>query len=412
MPGQLARPGGSKKYDGTSNAKRRSKGMMAYETSRYAVPTRNLGAGKTRWTCAIPRRLPACLMAVLLSACSSLPQKQPAVPLLEGHSSIHIPDVDLLRMTPEMRSFTARYAKPASRDSGKAWMLAYAVLDPYLLDFEYDPMVTLTADEAFGAGRGNCLTFSGMFVAMARDAGLQAWFQEVVVPPEWSAVNETLLVSKHVNAVVAERGGRYVVDVSRREKQSLEATRRMSDDEALAQYYNNLGADALVNDDLPRAHAYFSKALGARPGLPYVWSNLGVVLRRNGQIADAILAYRAAIDLDDEHTVALNNLHSLYTETGDLQAAATIQQQVEKNRRSNPYYLHYLAEVANEEQRWSDAIALLNRAIRLQANEYRFHYTLAQAQHESGHSELARASLARARELAPPDWGEEPLTLP
>jgi tetratricopeptide (TPR) repeat protein len=357
-------------------------------------------------------RLPICLIAMGLSACSTLPIMQPDIPPLAGHPRLEAPDADLLRMTPEMRAFTARYAKRRAIDSGKAWLLAYAALDPYLLHFEYDPMVTLTADEAFRTGRGNCLSFSSMFVAMARDAGLKAWFQEVVVPPEWSAVNEILLVSKHVNAVVVERGGRYVIDVSRRAKQTLEATRRMSDEEALAQYYNNLGADALVDSDLPKAHAYFSKALETLNGLPYVWSNLGVVLRRNGQIADAILAYQVAIDIDGEHTVALNNLHSLYTETGDLEAAAAIQKQVEKNRRNNPYYLHYLAQVANEEQHWSDAIALLNRAIKLEANEYRFHYTLAQAHYASGNREEAYASLERARQLAPADLAQEPLTLP
>jgi Flp pilus assembly protein TadD len=317
-----------------------------------------------------------------------------------------------LRMTPEMRAFTDRHAKRQAADSGKAWLLAYAALDPYMLRFEYDPMVTLTADEAFRTGRGNCLSFSSMFVAMARDAGLKAWFQEVIVPPEWSAVNEILLVSKHVNAVVVERGGRYVIDVSRRAKQPLEATRRLSDEEALAQYYNNLGADALVDSDLPEAHAYFSKALETHPGLPYVWSNLGVVLRRNGQISDAILAYQTAIDIDGEHTVALNNLHSLYTEIGDLEAASAIQQQVERNRRDNPYYLHHLAEVATEEQRWSDAIALLNRAITLEANEYRFHYTLAQAHYASGNREDASASLERARELAPAGPEQALLNLP
>jgi tetratricopeptide (TPR) repeat protein len=351
-------------------------------------------------------------LALVLSACSTLPPKDPPVPPLANHAPLHIPDTDLLRLTPEMRAFTARYAERSSAGSGKAWMFAYATLDPYLLRFEYDPMATLTAEEAFRTGRGNCLAFSSMFVAMAREAGFNAWYQEVIVPPEWSAVNETLLVSKHVNAVVAERAGRYVIDVSRRQKQSLEATRRMSDEEALAQYYNNLGADALVIDDLQRAHAYFSKALETQPGLPYVWSNLGVVLRRNGQTEDAILAYQAAIGLDDEHTVALNNLHTLYTESGDTQAAAAIESRVEKNRRKNPYYLHYLAEIANEEQRWSDAIGLLNRAIRLESNEYRFHYTLAQAHYFAGDTEGAYASLGRARELAPADAVEEPLTLP
>lgn len=349
---------------------------------------------------------------MLLAACSSLPHKQPDIPPLAGHAPLEIPDIDLLRLTPEMRAFTNRYAKRKADDSGKTWAFAYAVLDPSLLRFEYDPMVNLTADEAFRTGRGNCLTFSSMFVALARDAGLDAWFQEVIVQPDWSAVNEILLVSKHVNAVVAERGGRYVIDVSRRKKQPLEATRRLSDDEALAQFYNNLGADALLNDDLPRAHAYFSKSLETLPGLPYVWSNLGVVLRRNGQSTDAILAYQTAIDLDAEHAVALNNLHTLYTENGDLRAAAGIEERVERYRLKNPYYLHYLAEVANEEQRWSDAIDLLNRAIRLDGKEYRFHYTLAQAHYSSGNTERAYVSLDRARELAPAGLEDEPLTLP
>jgi tetratricopeptide (TPR) repeat protein len=358
------------------------------------------------------RLLPTLLLAMLIAACSPVPLRQPAVPALTGHPPIAIQDVDLLRLSPEMREFTERHAKRDSSHDSKAWMLAYAALDPFLLDFEYDPRVTLPADEAFRAGRGNCLTFSGMFVAMARDAGLNAWYQEVVVPPEWSAVDETLLVSKHVNAVVAEWGSRYVIDVSRRRQTRLEQTRRMSDEEALAQFYNNLGAEALVGHDLPRAHAYFSKALEARPGLAYVWSNLGVVFRRNQQTADAILAYKASIDLDPEHTVALNNLHTLYSEEGNLEAAADIAQRVERNRRNNPYYLHHLAEIANEEGRFSDAIDLLNRAIRLEADEYRFHYALAQVQYSIGNTDVAYASLERARELAPPHLSDGPLTLP
>lgn len=358
------------------------------------------------------RHLPALLLAMWITACSPVMVRQPAVPALAGYSPIAIDDVDLLRLSPEMREFTERFAKRGSDHDSKAWMLAYAALDPFLLDFDYDPMVTLPADEAFRAGRGNCLTFSGMFVAMARDAGLNAWYQEVVVPPEWSAVDETLLVSKHVNAVVTEWGSRYVIDVSRRKQTPLQQTRRMSDEEALAQFYNNLGAEALVAHDLPRAHAYFSKALEERPGLAYVWSNLGVVFRRNQQTADAILAYNASIDLDPEHTVALNNLHTLYTEEGKLEAAAVIAEQVERNRRNNPYYLHHLAEIANEEERWTDAIDLLNRAIRLEANEYRFHYALAQAQYSIGNTDVAYSSLERARELAPPNLSDGPLTLP
>ncbi len=359
----------------------------------------------------LPTVLPAFLLALLLNSCAALPPRMPDVPPLLGYAEEQVPEVDLLRMSPGMRDFTDRYARASDSGEGKAWMLAYAALDPYLLDFEYDPMVDLPADEAFQLRRGNCLTFSSMFVAMARDAGLNAWYQEVRVPPRWSAVNETLLVSKHVNAVVHEWGSHYVIDVSRRRASPRDITRRMSDEEARAQYYNNLGADALVVNNLGTAYAYFRRALETAPATAYVWSNLGVVFRRNDQVDDAILAYRAALTADPDEAVALNNLYNLYTEEDMGEAAAVIAARVERNRRQNPYYLHYLAEVANAEYRFDDAIDLLERAIDMDANEYRFHYTMAQTQFYAGHFDVVRASLDRARQLAPealpkgrPNW--------
>ena len=354
----------------------------------------------------------AALLASMVAACAAQSPRPPALPALAGQTAPTIANVDLLATTPEMREFTERHTRSGGAESSSAWRLAYAALDPYLLDFDYDPMVTLPADEAFRARRGNCLTFSSLFVALARSAGLEAWYQEVRLPPVWSAVNETLLVSKHVNAVVQEDGNKYVIDVSRRKPEPNEQARRLSDREATAQYYNNLGVDALVEADLALAYAYFAKALETQPDLAYLWSNLGVTLRRNGQTADAILAYRAALEIDPEHVVSLNNLHALYTEEGELAAAAELAQRVERNQRKNPYYLHHLAEVASEERRWSDAIDLLQRAIRLEANEYRFYYTLAQAQFHAGQIVVARDSLDRARQLAADQPAVGPLTLP
>ena len=47
--------------------------------------------------------------------------------------------------------------------------------------------ITRTASETFRARRGNCLSFSNMFVAMARDVGLDVQFQEVEIPPDWTS---------------------------------------------------------------------------------------------------------------------------------------------------------------------------------------------------------------------------------
>jgi len=354
----------------------------------------------------------ALVLTALLGACTAIPVDPPEIPALDNYPEFPISGVDLLQVSPAMQEFVDQHAVAGKGRRGKAWSLAYAAMDPYLLDFDYDPQVTLPADQAYAAQTGNCLTFSGMFIAMARNAGLEAWYQEIEIPTIWSAVNDTLLVSMHVNAVVREGGSEYTVDVSRRQQQANDVARRLDDSEAGAQFFNNLGADALVEEDLARAYAYFKKALITHPGLPYVWSNLAVVYRRNEQTEDAITLYRYALQLDPDQSVALNNLYLIYEEDGNLESAAALHSRVERNRRKNPYYLHHLAELANEEQRYSDAISLLNKAISLDENEYRFHYTLAQSQYYSGETEVARASLDRARQLAPAKLPDGPLTLP
>jgi Flp pilus assembly protein TadD len=351
-------------------------------------------------------------VACAVSACRTAPLRQPDIPPLQGRDVPVIEDVDWLRTTPQMERFVDEVTRPSGARQSRAWALAYAALDPYMLDFRYDPRVTLTADEAFRERLGNCLTFSAMFVAMAREAGLEARFQEVVIPPRWSAVNDTVLVSKHVNAVVSDANRSYAIDVSRRKTSGRDIIRPLSDREAEAQYYNNLGADALVREDLGLAYGYFTRALDVSPRLAYVWSNIGVVLRRNGQTDDAMFAYRTALQYDPDHAVSLNNLHTIYTEEGDLEAAAALAGRVERNRRKNPYYLLYLAELANEEQRWSDAIDLLGKAIRMDDQEYRFHLALAQAQFQAGQADTARVSLGRARALAPDGLPESLLSLP
>jgi tetratricopeptide (TPR) repeat protein len=302
-----------------------------------------------------------------------------------------------------MKQFIANYAPEDMPSGRKAWNLAYAALSPMLLSFDYDSTLTLTAADTFDRRTGNCLGFSSMFIAMAREAGLKAWFQEVKVPPEWTNVNETLLVSMHVNAVVQDAWSEYVVDVTGAKRTEWVRIRKLSDAEAEAQYYNNHGADALVKNDLARAFANFVKAIRIAPDTSYIWSNLGVVYNRNGQLEDAKQAYYAALEIKPAESVALNNLHRIYVEEGDLVRAEKLQSRVERHRRKNPYYLHHLSAQAVEEQRYEAAIKLLNRAIKMNGSVYQFHYALARSLFLSGDNKAAQQSLDRAIQLAPPD---------
>jgi tetratricopeptide (TPR) repeat protein len=353
------------------------------------------------------------LSVLFLISCTSISiQNPPSVPDLVNQPKYDIPDIELLAITPDMKVFVDLHTYGDNLRQGSAWSLAYAAMDPNIFNFDYDPLVTLSADQTFEKRVGNCLSFSSMFIAMAREAGMDAYFQEVEIPPTWSAVENNLLVGKHVNAVIYKNNRTITVDVSRRKGREIERTRRISDTEALAQYYNNLGADALIAQDIALAYAYFRKGLKIDNRLDYIWSNAGVILRRNGQTQDAVLAYRVALELDPDQAAALNNLHLIYTEDGDLEAAEEFSLRVERNRRKNPYYVQHVAETAIEEHRYRDAIETAKKAIRMDPDEYRFYYTLAQAQYQAGKISVAQASLDQARKRAPEGNNRNELVLP
>jgi len=339
--------------------------------------------------------------AVLLTACAAQTRPTAAILPLENQIPFEVEEQDILGVSEEMRQFLGRHIPDHLRGASKAFTLAYSSMDPNFLDFEYDPAKTLGAEDAFAQKTGNCLSFSNMFIALAREAGMKAWYQEVEVPTEWSSVNETLLVSRHVNAVAKDEYMEYVIDVSKKYRAEETTSRKISDREALAQFYNNLGVDALIENQLAVAYAYFVKAIETHPDGAFFWSNLAVVYRRNAQTEDAEATYLNAISLDANETVALNNLYSIYTEQGNEAAARKMESRVDRHRRRNPYYLQQLSVAAVDEGRNDDAIKLIRRAIKIKEEEYRFHVTLASYLALSGEDDAALQSLERARQLAP-----------
>jgi tetratricopeptide (TPR) repeat protein len=365
------------------------------------------GQLRIRWT----RLFGVVAVSVVISACAAQTQRTTAIQPLENQPQVEIEGVDFLGVSASMKRFIRNYAPEDMANRRKAWNLAYATLDPMLFNFNYDSSLTLTAADTFDRRTGNCLGFSSMFVAMAREAGLKAWFQEVKIPPEWTSVNETLLVSMHVNAVVQDALSEYVVDVTGAKRTEWVRIRRLSDAEAEAQYYNNHGADALVKNDLARAFAYLVKAIRTAPDTSYIWSNLGVVYKRNGQLEDARQAYYTALEINPAETVALNNLHRIYVEEGDLVRAEKVRSKVERHRRKNPYYLYHLSAQAVEEQRYNDAIKLLNRALKMNGAVYQFHYALARSLFLAGDDKAAQRSLDRAIQLAPPEGKLDTISL-
>ena len=188
------------------------------------------------------------------------------------------------------------------------------------LNLHYDNELTLTAGETFTRARGNCLSLANFFVAAVRYLGMDANYQEVDRRDEEKgdadADHEELrIIERHINVsgniTWGNMRARYVLDYIAVPKEDFARARVISDRRALAHYYNNLAARHLAAGEVESALQYLKKAVLTDPGVPFVWSNLGVAYTHRGDLKAAVFAYQRALALNQEEPSALHNLAAL-----------------------------------------------------------------------------------------------------
>lgn len=281
----------------------------------------------------------------------------------------------------------------------KRWRLQQLVdmmQSPQQLGLRYTATATRTAMETLHSGEGNCLSLSALFVAMAREAGLDARFQDVELLPAWRQDGDVFVVERHINAVVAIDGHPLIVDFLVQPAGSVARSHLISDRAMTAQYLNNLGVEHLSAGRTELAYRFFRRSIELSPETAYLWLNLGVALARNGQRDEAEQLYLHAVRLDPNDVVALSNLAGLYEVSGRGELARSAMQKVERLRQANPYYRYWLAERYFSSGDFTGAIAQLHAALALKPEEGAFHFALTRAYIETGAMSDAERSLAEA----------------
>ncbi|TXS90684.1 hypothetical protein FV139_17030 [Parahaliea maris] len=359
-------------------------------------------------TCLLVRLFTPVFVIFALAACASqspiarAPAYTPEQLLQGSQFGLHpepIPAVDLLAVNDDMRAFVHQHVPDMGvNDRRKIELLLRAILDDGL-NLNYNNFLTFTAEEAFYSREGNCMSFTNLFVALAREAGVNAKFQEVEVPPSWAARGDTWLLNLHINAVIDLPGYEQVVDFNLNDYSRDLHRRELTDREALARYHNNMGVHWMGEGDYERAFMQFKRAIQLRPGTGYFYTNLGTLFRRLEQETAAESAYLVAIGIDDE-PVASSNLARLYDGQGEDELARYYRERVELFRTRNPYYLFHLAEEAYARAEYDEAEDLLLNALRRHPRDHEIYRLLGLTHLQLGDYWLAEKRFRQAAELA------------
>lgn len=321
-------------------------------------------------------------------------------PLLHGAEPVDLSQIDVLELNPEMIEFMDRWVDNNEGDYARLRRLLYAVMGDGTFEVIYDDE-TRTARETFLDQRGNCLSFTSMFVAMARYVGLDANYQEVTVPPDWSVSGQTFILSKHVNVHVRiDQRRDQMIDFNMADVHMSYDRKVISDGRGRAHYFNNKGVELMLEGDTSLAFANFLQSLKEDMSFAPAWINLGILYGRNDYPNYAEAAYLEALDHGDSSLVAMNNLAALYTRQGHSELAAYYQGLIETHRMQNPYYRYHLARNAFENGDYATAIDHLNYAIRKNKNDDTFYFLMSLSYLNIGEKESAQRWMKKAEEVA------------
>ena len=310
-------------------------------------------------------------------------------------------DPGMFELDDAMRAFVAEHVDGSRAGRERMRRLLSAMIESGLMSLDYDDAKTKTARQTFHDRVGNCMSFTALFVALAREANLDVRFQTVEVPPIWYADSDLVILNNHVNALVKQNfGSRVVVDFNVTELKGDYETREVSDEYALALYYNNVAMDALRKGELEESFRLLKKSIETYPDIAGNWANLGVIYSRSEHDDYAIAAYHKALELDRKHRPSLTNLASIYQGRGDGERAEYYARQVRRYQDQNPYFHYYHALAAYNNGDLDTAEERLERAIDLKDTEHKFFQLQGLIAERHGDRKMALESFEQALDLA------------
>ena len=319
----------------------------------------------------------------------------------EAVAAAERPDIDILAIDDSMRAFIADLRQVPNK-AGRLRKLLQRMREDGYFEGGYDAYSNLPARDAFAEKRGNCLSYTSLLIALAREAGLEANYQTLDVPPDYDSVNGMVVLIKHVNARVDDIPGRgpVTLEFSRRYASGIHDRQVVGDRFAAGLYYSNLAfSDDLAGDERG-SFVYLRKAIELAPDNPDFWTNLGVFYARRGYFDHAIASYHRALNLDRDHRPAIRGLANAYRALGQDANARLYERRVAHSRARDAYIYYTLAQRAHKAGVPTESLELVSQAIRLYRRDHRFHELQGEMHDQLGNQEASSESYKRARALS------------
>jgi Tfp pilus assembly protein PilF len=282
-------------------------------------------------------------------------------------------------------------------------LLVAFLFHPAGLGMVYKHDATYTVAQAYQTRTANCLTFTLLTVALAREAGLDAYGQQIAKSLAWRREGNTIYRTIHVNAGIRISKRLLSVDVASDEVISSDPPEKINDARLLAHYYNNRSVELMAIGQIESAQRHLELSLKQDPRYATTWSNAGVLHQHAGKPALSEQDYRHALALDPDHPSALINLGAHFQRIGEPARATPYLKRLEVVQARDPLHQFILGLDSEKQGDFRQAVVHYRRAIRLYGGEQEFHASIARAYTQLGQTRRAQRASLRARQLIDAD---------
>lgn len=355
------------------------------------------------------------LCAALLSACASPP---PAMRPLASEqlfldSQFRAPSapVDvgaIFAVTPAMRQYLLEQVAHNLRGKDLRQSLFDTLYRKDGLKLDYDSAMTRTAQQAFEARSGNCLSLAIMTGALAKELNLKVQYQRISVEDSWSRSGTLYFSSNHVNLVLGEQHldnpqgyntkQFFTVDfipISEHERDQAEP---ISENTIIAMFLNNRAAEMLSQDRVDDAYWWARQALRQDNTFLNAYNTLAVIYQHHGDIAAGERLLRHGLQQSPDNKVLMFNLAQSLEEQGRLAEARPLRTRLAQLEPYPPFHFFNLGQEAMRVGDYAKARNLFQRELDRSPDYHEFHFWLAVAAYQLGDLKLADAQMRLAME--------------
>ena len=300
-------------------------------------------------------------------------------------------------LPPDLVKFLDDRLKPGPNEDRRVTQVTEFIFGRLNLQYALAP--TRSAAGTYRAQQGNCMSFTNLFVGIARHQRLAPFYVNVTDQQKWSVRDGMVVSQGHIVAGLYVKGQLRTYDFLPYEVKAYKKFKPIDDVTAAAHYYNNLGAEALLAGDIETAGPYLTLATRIAPKFVKATNNLGVLLTRRGEVASAIEVYQKGLEIEPDDVALRTNLASLYQKQGRGVEAQALLAELDVANNTNPFYFVYQSEMALARGDSEKALELLREALRRDTEVPEVHLGFVKVFLARGDLERARYHLERALRL-------------